>query len=141
MRHSVLYLCCGGGERGLGWRELGQDVGGAGGPDERLGIDVVMGDVLIARRGSATLVKLLRRMRVSVMSVMSVMSRRRRSTIFSHGALVGVKCMTRRGCRANETRVPGQPVLHVGPASSARRAGCTWPSSWASSPGVSWAGG
>ena len=67
-----------------------------------------MGDVLIARRGSATLVKLLRRMRLSVMSVMSVMSRRRRSTIFSHGALVGVKCMTRRGCRASQFCTSGR---------------------------------
>ena len=49
----------------------------------------------MARSSSGTLVKLSRRMRLSVMS------RKNRSTMFSHDALVGVKCMTKRGCRAS----------------------------------------
>src|ERR1035438_2571873 len=48
----------------------------------------------MASSSSATLVKLSRLMRLSEMS------RKNRSTMFSHDALVGVKCMTRRGCLA-----------------------------------------
>jgi len=47
VRHSVLYLFQSGSERGLGTSDLGQDVGRVGSPDERLGIDVVLGDVQI----------------------------------------------------------------------------------------------
>lgn len=44
--HSVLYLSRDGGEGSLCPRDLGQDPK-RGGPDERLGIDVVMGNVQI----------------------------------------------------------------------------------------------
>jgi class 3 adenylate cyclase len=47
LRHSVVYLCRGGGKRGFRSRDLGQDVGGTSSPDERLRIDVVMGDIQI----------------------------------------------------------------------------------------------
>ena len=47
VRHSVLYLSRGARERSLRPRDLGQDVRCACSPDERLGIDVVMGDVQI----------------------------------------------------------------------------------------------
>lgn len=47
VRQSVQYLSRGSNERGPGSRDLGEDVAGAGGPDERFGIDVVMGDIQI----------------------------------------------------------------------------------------------
>jgi hypothetical protein len=46
----------------------------------------------MASSSSGTLVKLSRLMHLSVMS------RKKRSTMFSHEAPVGVKCMTKRGC-------------------------------------------
>ena len=55
----------------------------------------------MASSSSGTLVKLSRRMRLSVMS------RKKRSTMFSHDALVGVKCITKRGCLASQACTSG----------------------------------
>jgi len=81
---------------------LGQDVGCAGGPDEWLGIDVVMcrvqidGECQFCDAGEA--VAWVR---------FSVMSRKNRSTMFNHDALIGVKNMMKRGCRASHFRTSG----------------------------------
>jgi len=93
VRHSVLHLSCDLREGGLGASDFGEDVVRAGGPDEGLGVLVVMLDVL--RNGlssSLTVAKLSRLIRFSEMS------RKKRSTMFNQEALVGVKCMTTRGC-------------------------------------------
>jgi hypothetical protein len=50
----------------------------------------------MANSSSGTLVKLPRRMRLSVMS------RKKRSAMFSHDAPAGVKCMTERECLASQ---------------------------------------
>ena len=47
VRHTVLYLSRCPCQRGLGPRDLGQDVLGAGGPDEGLGVGVVVHDVQV----------------------------------------------------------------------------------------------
>ena len=38
---------------------------------------------------------------------LSVMSRKNRSTMFNHDALVGLKCMMKRGCRTSHLRTWG----------------------------------
>ena len=71
---------------------LFQYVGGLGGPDEWLGMFVVVVDVLADGFDEfLALPKMPRRSRFSVRS------RNNRSTIFSHEQLVGVKCMWKRG--------------------------------------------
>ena len=67
-------------------RDDDDDVGSAGGPDERLVVLVVMLEVLNDRLFEvATLAKPLR------CRGLSEVSRKNRSTVFSHEALVGVK--------------------------------------------------
>ena len=50
MIRSVVYLSGICRERGFGWRDLGQNVRCASGPDEWLGIDVVLGNVEVDRQ-------------------------------------------------------------------------------------------
>ena len=98
MLHSVFKVLA-----AIGANDLLQDLPSAVGPDERLGIDVVMHDVFIdgAATSSGTLANMPRRSR----SV--VMWRKRRSTVFSHEAEVGVKCMCNRGCLSSHACTVG----------------------------------
>lgn len=109
-RRPVLYLSTGSRMGDLCAHDLGQDVLGAGGPDEGLGMRVVIGDAQVDGQFKfGTLVKLLRLMRFSEMS------RRKHSTMFSQDALVGVKWMTKRGCLPCHSRaVRSWPKAELG---------------------------
>ncbi len=73
-----------------------QNIAGAGSPDKRLGIAVVVNYVFVD--GSDQFVYAGDTPR---RSLLSLMSRKNRSTMLSHEALVGVKCMLKRGCLAS----------------------------------------
>ena len=102
VRHSVLHLSRCGSEACLRSRDLGQDVGSPSGPDERLGVDVVMGDVKIdgqfqlCHAGEA----------VAPDAVVGDVA----EEALGH---VEPRCAG-RGEVHDEARVSGQPLLHVG---------------------------
>ncbi len=101
MRHSVQYLSRGSNERGPGSRDLGEDVAGACGPDERLGIDVVMGNIQIdgqlqfCHAGKA----------VAPDALVGDVAKEALDHVQPRGA--------GRGEVHDEARVAGQPLLHV----------------------------